>query len=141
MELSPGKYLPSGIVLVECPDQVKVGSSHLSSISSICDYLQALSKNWSVKSFVSSLARILKDIKLTSNVSINQKENNSGPCTVRPLLFSIFFHWFDQEPNIMIAASFPLVMFYIDIQHNFMSMFLFIPTTFGAFIFVSKTVG
>ncbi|KAL6647791.1 hypothetical protein ACP70R_015228 [Stipagrostis hirtigluma subsp. patula] len=81
-ELSPGKYLPSGLVLVECPDQVKVGSSYLSSISSISDYVQAVSKNWSVKSFVTSLARILRDIKLTSSVSTNQKESNSGPCTV-----------------------------------------------------------
>ncbi|KAL6846903.1 hypothetical protein ACP4OV_022756 [Aristida adscensionis] len=81
-EVSPGKYLSSGLVLVECPDQVKVGSSHLSSISSISDYLQSLSKHWSVKSFVTSLARILKDMKLTSSISTNQKESSSGPCTV-----------------------------------------------------------
>ncbi|XP_066383440.1 mediator of RNA polymerase II transcription subunit 13-like isoform X1 [Miscanthus floridulus] len=83
MELSPGKYLPSGLVLVECPEQLKkVGCGHLSAISSTSEYLQAFSKHWSVKSFVTSISRILKDIKLTSNISTNQKESSSGPCTV-----------------------------------------------------------
>ncbi|KAJ1258087.1 hypothetical protein BS78_10G046800 [Paspalum vaginatum] len=83
MERSPAKYLPSGIVLVDCPEQLKkVGSSHLSPISSISEYLQACSKHWSVKSFVTSLSRILKDIKLAPNISTNQKESSSGPCTV-----------------------------------------------------------
>jgi mediator of RNA polymerase II transcription subunit 13 len=92
MELSPGKYLPSGLVLVECPDQVKkVGSSHLSPISSISDYLQAFSKHWSVKSYLTSVSRILRDIKLTSSISTNQKESSSGPCTVRPLLHFVLF--------------------------------------------------
>lgn len=92
MELSPGKYLPSGLVLVECPDQVKkVGSGHLSPISSINDCLQVFSKHWSVKSFVTSVSRILRDIKLTSSISTNQKESSSGPCTVRPFSFLFSF--------------------------------------------------
>jgi len=93
MELSPGKYLPSGLVLVECPEQLKkVGCGHLSAISSTSDYLQAFSKHWSVKSFVTSISRILKDIKLTSNISTNQKESSSGPCTVRPFSFLFLCH-------------------------------------------------
>ncbi|AQL02787.1 polymerase II transcription-mediator3 [Zea mays] len=83
MELSPGKYLPSGLVLVDCPEQLKkVRCGHLGPISSTSDCLQAFSKHWSVKSFVTSISRILKDIKLTSNISTNQKESSSGPCTV-----------------------------------------------------------
>ncbi|VAH52681.1 unnamed protein product [Triticum turgidum subsp. durum] len=82
IEQSPGKYLPSGLVLIECPDQLKTGGSHSASISSITEYFQALSKSWSVKSFVSSLARIIKDIKLTVNISTNQKESSNIPCTV-----------------------------------------------------------
>ncbi|XP_006655580.1 mediator of RNA polymerase II transcription subunit 13 [Oryza brachyantha] len=82
MELSPGKYLSSGLVLIECPDQVKIGNSHSSSISSTSEYLQALSKSWTVKSFVTSLTRVIKDIKLNSNILANQKESTSGPCTV-----------------------------------------------------------
>ncbi|KAF7004086.1 hypothetical protein CFC21_019335 [Triticum aestivum] len=82
VEQSPGKYLPSGLVLVECPDQLKTRGSHSVSISSVTEYFQALSKSWSVKSFVSSLARIIKDIKLTLNISTNQKESSNIPCTV-----------------------------------------------------------
>ena len=89
MELSPGKYLPSGLVLVECPDQLKkVGNNYLSPISSISDYLLAFSKHWGVKSFVTSVSRILRDIKLTSSISTNQKDSSSGPCTV-----SSFYHF------------------------------------------------
>jgi mediator of RNA polymerase II transcription subunit 13 len=83
MEQSPGKYLPSGLVLVECPDEVKTSGSHTISVSSVTEYFQALSKSWSVKSFVTSLARIIKDIQLTSNISTNQKESSNIPCTVR----------------------------------------------------------
>ncbi|BAS94296.1 Os05g0447500, partial [Oryza sativa Japonica Group] len=82
MELSPGKYLSSGLVLTECPDQVKIGNGHSSSISSTSEYLQALSRNWTVKSFVTSLTRVIKDIKLNSSILANQKESTSGPCTV-----------------------------------------------------------
>lgn len=82
MEQSPGKYLPSGLVLVECPDEVKTSGSHTISVSSVTEYLQALSKSWSVKSFVTSLARIIKDIQLTSSFSTNQKESSNIPCTV-----------------------------------------------------------
>ncbi|VAH96381.1 unnamed protein product [Triticum turgidum subsp. durum] len=82
IEQSPGKHLPSGLVLVECPDQLKSSGSHSVSISSVTEYFQALSKSWSVKSFLSSLARIIKDIKLTLNISTNQKESSNIPCTV-----------------------------------------------------------
>ena len=98
MELSPGKYLPSGLVLVECPDQLKkVGNNYLSPISSISDYLQAFSKHWSVKSFVTSVSRILRDIKLTSSISTNQKDSSSGPCTVSPFFILFLFHRFDSH--------------------------------------------
>ncbi|XP_044968116.1 mediator of RNA polymerase II transcription subunit 13-like isoform X1 [Hordeum vulgare subsp. vulgare] len=82
IDQSPGKYLPSGLVLVDCPDQLKTSGSHSVSISSVTEYFQALSKSWSVKSFISSLARIIKDIKLTLNISTNQKESSNMPCTV-----------------------------------------------------------
>ncbi|XP_037444717.1 mediator of RNA polymerase II transcription subunit 13-like isoform X1 [Triticum dicoccoides] len=82
IEQSPGKYQSSGLVLVECPDQLKSSGSHSVSISSVTEYFQALSKSWSVRSFLSSLARIIKDIKLTLNISTNQKESSNIPCTV-----------------------------------------------------------
>ncbi|EEC79315.1 hypothetical protein OsI_20152 [Oryza sativa Indica Group] len=74
--------LGTRLVLTECPDQVKIGNGHSSSISSTSEYLQALSRNWTVKSFVTSLTRVIKDIKLNSSILANQKESTSGPCTV-----------------------------------------------------------
>ncbi|XP_072986939.1 mediator of RNA polymerase II transcription subunit 13 [Typha latifolia] len=81
-EFAPGKCLPSGLVLVDCPQQVKISGSHLTAISSISDYFLALYKGWNMKSFVNSLTKVIKDLKLASSCSANQKEGSSGPCTV-----------------------------------------------------------
>lgn len=86
MELSSGKCLPPGLVLLECPQQAKIGSSHITVISSISEYFLALSKSWNVKSFTKSLKKVIKDLKLSSSSSANQKEGSSRPCTV-----SIYF--------------------------------------------------
>lgn len=82
MEPSSAKYLPSGLVLVDCPPQVKIASNLITAINSISDYFLALSKGWNVKNFTKSLAKVIKELKLTSNLSVNQKEGSSGPCTV-----------------------------------------------------------
>jgi len=88
MELPPGKCLPSGLVLVDCPQQVKISGNNLFSISSISDYFQALSKGWSVKRFINTLTKVIGDLKLATNSSQNQKEGSTGPCTV--FFFSYF---------------------------------------------------
>lgn len=82
MDLSPGKCLPSGLVLVDCPQEVKVAGNNLYSINSISDYFLALSKGWNVKRFVSALTKIIRDLKLATNSSQNLKEGGAGPCTV-----------------------------------------------------------
>ncbi|ONK75293.1 uncharacterized protein A4U43_C03F15350 [Asparagus officinalis] len=82
MELSPGKGPSSGLVLVDCPQQVKVAGNNLFSISSISDYFLALSKSWSVDKFISALGKVIRDLKLTTSSSQNQKEGSAGPCTV-----------------------------------------------------------
>ncbi|XP_020091432.1 mediator of RNA polymerase II transcription subunit 13 isoform X2 [Ananas comosus] len=82
MELSSGKCLPPGLVLLECPQQAKIGSSHITVISSISEYFLALSKSWNVKSFTKSLKKVIKDLKLSSSSSANQKEGSSRLCTV-----------------------------------------------------------
>lgn len=82
MEPSPGRCLPSGLVLVDCPQQVKITGSSLFSISSISDYFMSLSKGWSVKGFISALTKVIRDLKLGINSSQNQKEGSTGPCTV-----------------------------------------------------------
>lgn len=88
MELSSGKCLPPGLVLLECPQQTKIGSSHITVISSISEYFLALSKSWNVKSFTKSLKKVIKDLKLSSSSSANQKEGSSRLCTVS--LYFIF---------------------------------------------------
>lgn len=92
MELSSGRSLPSGLVLVDCPQQVKVAGNNLYSINSISDYFMTLSKCWSVKRFVSALAKVIRDLKLGTNSSQNLKEGGAGPCTVCfPILLSPFY--------------------------------------------------
>ncbi|KAJ0968234.1 hypothetical protein J5N97_025151 [Dioscorea zingiberensis] len=82
MELSPGKYLPSGLVLVDCPQQVKVTSNSVSATSSTKDYFQALAKGWDRRSFIKSLTKVLKDLKLVANSTVTQKEGTAGSITV-----------------------------------------------------------
>lgn len=82
MEISSVKSSPSGLFLAEAPQQVKNVRSHLTSVSSINDLFLSLSKGWSVKSFISSVTKVIKDLKLTPNSSLNQKESNGSPCTV-----------------------------------------------------------
>ncbi|WOL08835.1 mediator of RNA polymerase II transcription subunit 13 isoform X1 [Canna indica] len=82
MELSPGMGLSSGLILIDCPQQVKISSSNVNVVSSINDFFLSLSKSWNPKNFIKSLTKVIKDLKLTSNSSINQKEGSSGPCTV-----------------------------------------------------------
>lgn len=96
-EISSFKSSPSGLFLVEAPQQVKNVRCHLTSVSLISDLFLSLSKGWSVKSFISSVTKVIKDFKLTSNSSLNQKESNGSPCTVRvflPLLCKILSYFF-----------------------------------------------
>lgn len=92
MDPSSAKYLPSGLVLVDCPQQVKIASNHFTAISSIRDYFLALSKGWNMKSFIKSLTKVIKELKLAPNLSVNQKEGSSGPCTVC-LYIHIFWYF------------------------------------------------
>ncbi|XP_018684609.1 mediator of RNA polymerase II transcription subunit 13 isoform X1 [Musa acuminata AAA Group] len=82
MELPTGACMSSGLVLVDCPQQVKVSRNHVNIVSSIRDFFLSLSKSWSPKSFIRSLTKVIKDLKLASSFSVNQKECSSGPCTV-----------------------------------------------------------
>ncbi|KAJ8471301.1 hypothetical protein OPV22_025644 [Ensete ventricosum] len=82
MELPTGACMSSGLVLVDCPQQVKVSRNHVNIVSSIRDFFLSLSKSWNPKSFIRSLTKVIKDLKLASSFSVNQKECSSGPCTV-----------------------------------------------------------
>lgn len=83
MDSSSGKLSSSGFLLVNCPQELKVGSSNMLSISSITNYFDALSKCWNVKGYLNSVKKVLKDLKLASNPLPNHKEQrNIGPCMV-----------------------------------------------------------
>jgi mediator of RNA polymerase II transcription subunit 13 len=104
-EISSFKSSPSGLFLIEAPQQVKNVRCHLTSVSSISDFFLSLSKGWSVKSFISSLNKVIKDFKLTPNSSLNQKDSNGSPCTVRVFpsvskkySHTFFLRYFDHNP-------------------------------------------
>lgn len=82
MEHSFGKWSSSGFVLVDSPQSMKNSSKNASVMGSISDYLVALSKGWDVKSFLKSLSKVLKALRLGPNSTEYQKEASSGPCMV-----------------------------------------------------------
>ncbi|XP_077214346.1 RNA polymerase II transcription mediator isoform X2 [Tasmannia lanceolata] len=81
-ELALGKGLSSGFVLVDCPQSMKITSSNTSLMGSISEFFLAISKGWDVRSFLNSLSKVLKSLRLGSNLTVNQKEGGSGPCMV-----------------------------------------------------------
>ncbi|XP_042437383.1 mediator of RNA polymerase II transcription subunit 13-like [Zingiber officinale] len=81
IESSPGTRLSSGLVIVDCPQEVKIPSNQINSISSIYDYFLSLSKSWKPKNFINSLTKVIKELKFSSNTLANQKECSTS-CTV-----------------------------------------------------------
>ncbi|KAJ4977034.1 hypothetical protein NE237_002140 [Protea cynaroides] len=82
MELASGKVSSLGFVLIDCPQSMKIESSNASIMGSISDYLLSLSNGWELASFLKSLSKVLKALKLGLNLTTNQKDGVSGPCTV-----------------------------------------------------------
>lgn len=82
VEHSYGKWSSSGFALIDCPQAMKITGNNASVMGSISDYLLALSKGWDVKSFLKSLSKVLKALRLGSNSTVNQKEAVGGSCMV-----------------------------------------------------------
>ncbi|XP_043688928.1 mediator of RNA polymerase II transcription subunit 13 isoform X1 [Telopea speciosissima] len=82
LDQASGKGSPCGFVFVDCPQSTKIENSNASIMGSISDYLLSLSNGWELASFLKSLSKVLKALKLGSNLSTNQKDSVSGPCTV-----------------------------------------------------------
>ncbi|GMP28955.1 hypothetical protein CsSME_00004281 [Camellia sinensis var. sinensis] len=82
MEIDSGKWSSSGFVLLDCPQSMKIESNTASLVGSISDYFLSLSNGWDVTSFLKSLSKVLKALKLGSCFASNPKEGNGGPCTV-----------------------------------------------------------
>lgn len=89
IESSPGTRLSSsGLVVVDCPQEVKIPINQINAISSIYDYFSSLSKSWKPKHFINSLTKVIKGLKFSSNTLANQKECSTS-CTV-----SIYYYYF-----------------------------------------------
>ncbi|VFQ93381.1 unnamed protein product [Cuscuta campestris] len=70
----------SGFVLIDCPQSMKIDSSSASMLGSISDYFLSLSNGWDLESFLKSLSKVIRTLKLSS--CLNPKDGKSGPCTV-----------------------------------------------------------
>ncbi|KAK9079021.1 hypothetical protein SSX86_000690 [Deinandra increscens subsp. villosa] len=77
-----GKWSSSGFVLLDCPQSMKIESDSASLVGSISDYFLSLSNGWDLTSFLKSLSKVLKALKLGSCFAPNSKEGKSTPCTV-----------------------------------------------------------
>ncbi|XP_059309442.1 mediator of RNA polymerase II transcription subunit 13 isoform X3 [Lycium ferocissimum] len=82
MEIDSGKNASSGFVLIDCPQSMKIDSSGASMLGSISDYFLSLSNGWDLESYLKSLSKVLRNLKLTSCMTMNPKEGSTGPCTV-----------------------------------------------------------
>lgn len=82
MEIDSGKWSSSGFVPLDCPQSMKIESSSASLVGSISDYFLSLSNGWDLTSYLKSLVKVLKALKLGSCLSTNPKEGSSGPCMV-----------------------------------------------------------
>ncbi|XP_047318998.1 mediator of RNA polymerase II transcription subunit 13 isoform X2 [Impatiens glandulifera] len=82
MEMDSGKRLPTGFVLLDCPQSMKIESSAASLVGSISDYFLSLSNGWDLQSYLKSLSKVLKALKLGLCTTTNPKEENSRPCLV-----------------------------------------------------------
>ncbi|WZY96713.1 hypothetical protein YC2023_069042 [Brassica napus] len=82
METDAGRLSSSGFVLLDCPQSMKIESNNTSLLGSLSDYFLSLSNGWNVNSYLKSLSKALKGLKLGSGLYTNQKEGSATPCMV-----------------------------------------------------------
>ncbi|GAV80055.1 LOW QUALITY PROTEIN: Med13_C domain-containing protein, partial [Cephalotus follicularis] len=82
MEIDSGKWSASGFLLLDCPQSMKIESSNASLVGSISDYFLSLSNGWDLTSYLRSLSKALKGLKIGPCLSTHPKEGISGPCMV-----------------------------------------------------------
>uniref|UniRef100_A0A0D3CQZ7 Mediator of RNA polymerase II transcription subunit 13 n=1 Tax=Brassica oleracea var. oleracea TaxID=109376 RepID=A0A0D3CQZ7_BRAOL len=82
METDAGRLSSSGFVLLDCPQSMKIESNNTSLLGSLSDYFLSLSNGWNVNSYLKSLSKALKGLKLGSGLYTNQKEGSASPCMV-----------------------------------------------------------
>ncbi|KAI9398736.1 hypothetical protein POPTR_003G220800v4 [Populus trichocarpa] len=82
MEMDAGKSLYTGFVLLDCPQSMKIESSNASLVGSISDYFLSLSNGWDLASYLKSLSKAVKALKIGPSLLTNPKEGSSSSCMV-----------------------------------------------------------
>lgn len=82
MEVDSGKCSSSGFVLLDCPQAIRIDSGNASLVGSISDYFLSLSNGLDLTSYLKSLSKALKALKLGQCISTNAKEGSSSSCMV-----------------------------------------------------------
>lgn len=87
MEVDSGKSSSSGFVLLDCPQAMRIESGNASLVGSISDYFLSLSNGWDLTSYLKSLSKALKALKLNACMPTNAKEGSNGSCMVSGQFF------------------------------------------------------
>ncbi|KAL5563620.1 hypothetical protein UlMin_033367 [Ulmus minor] len=82
MEIDSGKCSSTGFVLLDCPQAMRIESGNASLVGSISDYFLSLSNGWDLASYLKSLSKALKALKLSSYMSTSAKEGSNSSCMV-----------------------------------------------------------
>ncbi|KAK4792713.1 hypothetical protein SAY86_023148 [Trapa natans] len=82
MDIDSAKSAASGFVFLDCPQSIKMDSSNASLVGAISNYFLSLSNSWDLTSYLKSLSKTLKALKLGSSMPANSKEGTSGSCMV-----------------------------------------------------------
>ncbi|KAF7836948.1 mediator of RNA polymerase II transcription subunit 13 isoform X1 [Senna tora] len=82
MEIDSGKLSSCGFVLLDSPQSMKIESSNASLVGSISDYFLSLSNGWDLTSYLKSLSKALRALKLGAYLSTNQNEGSNSSCMV-----------------------------------------------------------
>ncbi|XP_042959742.1 mediator of RNA polymerase II transcription subunit 13-like isoform X2 [Carya illinoinensis] len=82
MEIDSAKWSSSGFVLLDCPQSMRIESSSASLMGSISNYFLSLSNDWDLMSYLKSLSKALKGLKLSPYSSTNPRDGSWGPCMV-----------------------------------------------------------
>ncbi|KAL2332580.1 hypothetical protein Fmac_013793 [Flemingia macrophylla] len=82
MEIESAKLSSCGFVLLDCPQSMKIESSNTSLVGSVSDYFLSLSNGWDLTSYLKSLSKALRGLKIGSCFSTNASEGSNGSCLV-----------------------------------------------------------
>ncbi|KAK4740779.1 hypothetical protein SAY87_024367 [Trapa incisa] len=78
MDIDSAKPSTSGFVFLDCPQSVKMDINHASLVGAISDYFLSLSNSWDLTSYLKSLSKTLKALKLDFSMPTNPREGTSG---------------------------------------------------------------